>query len=85
MIAKLFVKCLIRTFDYIKRELPKGIITAKNLLTHIHDLKNIILYFPTILVPTNIPVMVLANHRDMGHHRCVSEDDVKYFIESLER
>jgi len=48
-----------RTFDYVKRELPK--------------------------VPSNIPVIVLANHRDMGHHRCVSEDDVKYFIESLER
>ena len=29
--------------------------------------------------------MVLANHRDMGHHRCISEDDVKFFIESLNR
>ncbi|XP_046644013.1 rab-like protein 6 isoform X1 [Daphnia pulicaria] len=36
-------------------------------------------------IPTTIPVMVLANHRDMGHHRCVSEDDVKFFIESLNR
>lgn len=36
-------------------------------------------------VPPTIPVMVLANHRDMGHHRCVSEDDVKFFIESLNR
>lgn len=36
-------------------------------------------------IPKTIPVIVLANHRDMGHHRCVSEDDVKFFIESLER
>lgn len=48
-----------RTFDYVKRELPK--------------------------IPASIPVIVLANHRDMGHHRCVSEDDVKFLIESLER
>ncbi|XP_064113628.1 rab-like protein 6 [Macrobrachium nipponense] len=36
-------------------------------------------------VPTHIPVLVLANHRDMGHHRVVTEDDVRFFIESLER
>ncbi|XP_069970964.1 rab-like protein 6 isoform X1 [Penaeus vannamei] len=36
-------------------------------------------------VPSHIPILVLANHRDMGHHRVVSEDDVKFFIESLER
>ncbi|XP_071516967.1 rab-like protein 6 [Panulirus ornatus] len=36
-------------------------------------------------IPTHIPVLVLANHRDMGHHRVVSEDDVRFFIEALER
>ncbi|GAB6031528.1 Rab-like protein 6 [Chamberlinius hualienensis] len=36
-------------------------------------------------IPSNIPVLVLSNHRDMGHHRCVTEDDVKYFIENLDR
>ncbi|XP_035229981.1 rab-like protein 6 [Stegodyphus dumicola] len=37
------------------------------------------------LIPQHIPVLVLANHRDMGHHRTVTEDQVKFFIESLER
>lgn len=36
-------------------------------------------------IPSTIPIMVLANHRDMGHHRCISEDDVKFFVENLER
>lgn len=36
-------------------------------------------------VPKHIPVLVLANHRDMGHHRTVSEDMIQYLIESLER
>lgn len=37
------------------------------------------------LVPLHIPILVLANHRDMGHHRTVTEDQVRYFIESLDR
>lgn len=36
-------------------------------------------------VPSHIPILVLANHRDMGHHRVVTEDQVHTFIEGLER
>lgn len=36
-------------------------------------------------IPSTIPIMVLANHRDMGHHRCVTDEEVQFFIESLER
>ncbi|KAB7504957.1 Rab-like protein 6 [Armadillidium nasatum] len=35
-------------------------------------------------VPNHIPILVLGNMRDMGHHRVVSMDDVQYFIESLD-
>lgn len=36
-------------------------------------------------VPNHIPVLVIANHRDQGHHRTVSSDQVKAFIDGLER
>ncbi|PSN33089.1 hypothetical protein C0J52_21437 [Blattella germanica] len=36
-------------------------------------------------VPAHIPVLVLANHCDMSHHRTVTSDHVTYFIESNER
>ncbi|GAB1607802.1 rab-like protein 6 isoform X1 [Argonauta hians] len=36
-------------------------------------------------IPSHIPVLVLGNHRDMGHHRVVLEDKAVYFIESLDR
>ncbi|XP_021937197.1 rab-like protein 6 isoform X2 [Zootermopsis nevadensis] len=36
-------------------------------------------------VPSHIPVLVLANHCDMAHHRTVTSDHVTYFIESQER
>ncbi len=36
-------------------------------------------------VPTHLPILVLGNHRDMGHHRTVMEDTVRYFLEELSR
>lgn len=36
-------------------------------------------------VPANIPVLVLANHLDMKHHRNITEDQVKFYVESVER
>lgn len=51
--------CLLRTFSYILRELPK--------------------------VPTHVPVCVLGNYRDMGEHRVILPDDVRDFIDNLDR
>ncbi|GLG97899.1 Putative GTP-binding protein Parf [Gryllus bimaculatus] len=36
-------------------------------------------------VPNHIPVLVLANHCDMSHHRTVTGDHVTYFIDTLNR
>lgn len=36
-------------------------------------------------VPSHMPILVLANRRDMGHHRVVTEDQVKAFIEDFGR
>ncbi|KAK6195854.1 hypothetical protein SNE40_001196 [Patella caerulea] len=36
-------------------------------------------------VPLHIPVLVLGNHRDMGHHRTVNQDKAKYYVENLQR
>lgn len=36
-------------------------------------------------IPLNIPILVLGNHRDMGHHRTVLEDKARYFVENLDR
>lgn len=33
--------------------------------------------------PLHIPILILANHRDMGHHRVVTGDQVQGFIDSL--
>ncbi|XP_019634810.1 PREDICTED: rab-like protein 6 [Branchiostoma belcheri] len=36
-------------------------------------------------VPTHIPVLILANFRDMGEHRVISADHLIYWIEGLDR
>ncbi|XP_078325014.1 rab-like protein 6 isoform X2 [Crassostrea virginica] len=36
-------------------------------------------------IPAHIPVLVLGNHRDMGHHRTVMEDKARYFCLHYDR
>lgn len=36
-------------------------------------------------MPTHVPVCVLGNYRDMGEHRVILPDDVRDFIEHLDR
>ncbi|XP_005103241.1 rab-like protein 6 isoform X2 [Aplysia californica] len=36
-------------------------------------------------VPSHLPVLVLGNHRDMGHHRTVTEEKANYFVEQCQR
>lgn len=36
-------------------------------------------------IPKQIPVLMIANHRDQGHHRTVSPEQIKAFIEGLDR
>lgn len=36
-------------------------------------------------IPKQLPVLVIANHRDQGHHRTVSAEQVKAFVEGLDR
>lgn len=36
-------------------------------------------------IPKHIPVLVVANHRDQGHHRTVSSEQAKAFIDGIDR
>ncbi|XP_022910549.2 rab-like protein 6 [Onthophagus taurus] len=36
-----------------------------------------------VKVPSHIPVIIMANHCDMAHHRTVTTDHVLYYIESI--
>lgn len=36
-------------------------------------------------VPEQLPVLVLGNHRDMGHHRTVTEEKARYLVEQCQR
>lgn len=36
-------------------------------------------------IPPHIPVLVLANHCDMSHHRTVTRDTISYFVEGFDR
>ncbi|KAG8518665.1 Rab-like protein 6, partial [Galemys pyrenaicus] len=36
-------------------------------------------------VPAHVPVCVLGNYRDMGEHRVILPDDVRHFLEHLDR
>lgn len=36
-------------------------------------------------IPKTIPILIIANHRDQGHHRTISPEQVKAFIEGLDR
>lgn len=37
-------------------------------------------------IPKNIPIIILGNHKDQGHHGvAVNEEKVKSFIETIER
>lgn len=36
-------------------------------------------------IPPHIPIMILANHCDMAHHRTVTPHHLSFYVENLER
>lgn len=36
-------------------------------------------------IPGHIPVLILGNRCDQGHHRTVGVEEPKYFVENLDR
>ncbi|GMR31915.1 hypothetical protein PMAYCL1PPCAC_02110 [Pristionchus mayeri] len=36
-------------------------------------------------VPTNLPILVLANRRDMGHHRQMTDDQISHWVHGFNR
>ncbi|GMT32540.1 hypothetical protein PFISCL1PPCAC_23837, partial [Pristionchus fissidentatus] len=38
-----------------------------------------------IKVPTNLPVLILANRRDMGHHRQMTDDQIAHWVDGFNR
>lgn len=52
-------------------------------MTKLWTFKYVQTEFPKI--PKHIPVLVVGNHRDQGHHRTVSPEQATSFVESLDR
>lgn len=36
-------------------------------------------------IPEHIPIMILANHCDMSHHRTVTPHHLSFYVENLQR
>lgn len=36
-------------------------------------------------IPKHLPILIINNHRDMGHHRSITQDQVRTYIQTLDR